>query len=120
MVQIPEELLTRLDALAETVGASGAQLIWETLVVAGFVKGVISVIFVLFCFSIMYGSIILGKWGVAWNKEKYSSETGIIAIVAAAVGLLSGIVGTVENIANLIYLFVPEYYAVERLVELLN
>jgi len=119
MNQLPEELLNRLDTLAAAIGSS-TEVLWEALVRGGFAIGVISAIFIPFIFVMLYVSYRFGKASWNYKPRDYLDDMSVFPGMVSMVLLLICSISLPILVGRLVYLVSPEFYAVNRILELLK
>jgi hypothetical protein len=119
-----QEILKRLDVLAEKLGTT-AQYLWSVLVKQGTIEGISDIfVGVIFLIGLIIGIKLLKfciKEGPKHRSEKcndwqgpyiFGSFVGTVMIIAGTIGFTTWIYYGLQALLN------PEYYALQKLIEL--
>lgn len=110
---LTQELLTRLDQLAATLGTTTEKL-WAVLVKQGKVEGIfagLTSFVTIFLFIALYASLKR-----VWPEDE---EDQLTAVLFGGVAMFILIIILYFNLYNTItYLFNPEYFAISKLVSI--
>ena len=114
-VEVSQEVLSRLDSLAERLGVT-IEYLWGILVKQGTVQGVYGIVGILAastCFFLVY-KLIRSDWefeGKDWDtKEQLQIAKGVSGLILIIFGVILGLNGY----------FNPEFYAFKQIQGLIN
>lgn len=118
-----QELLKRLDILADKIGTTGTYL-WHVLVKEGYISGIkdvgLSILFlIIFSISTPYA---VKFWKKVYKADAYKSDEsdiawGFVFSLLSLVGFVFFICFIYDGIGEL---FNPEYFALQKLLETLG
>lgn len=102
-----EELLKRLDALAEKLGTTGEK-VWEILLLQARVDAAFSLLWAISCFAAVYVCWRVGKFLLADDGGDMVRVPVLIGTIALVAGLL--------NLSDTRWYFMPEAYAIKEIL----
>ncbi len=115
MNELPEEILNRLDALAQVTGTS-IEVLWSALVKGGFAVGLTAIIQMAICLPVLLCAAVGLRWASNYTeKDKYDSTAGGITAISILLAVIA--FGAMLALSfRLVYIFAPELYAAEKML----
>ena len=113
MEELPQEVLARLDALAGAMGTS-AEVLWAALVRGGLGIGITAAI----SFVLSLGLAFIA-YRVMRAAHRAAPDAEVLWVIGLALTIIS-LVSVGVALSQMVYLFAPELYAANQVLEILR
>ena len=114
---IPQEVFSRLDALAAKLGVAVDQL-WEVLVSSQSRYVFQPIGWFIASLMVMLVAYVVGTWVAQLDQDEDSKRIALMIGVILAAFVFLGVV--VDGIAAIQHLIYPEYYALQEILQVLK
>lgn len=111
-----DEILKRLDALAEQMGIATGHL-WEVMVRQATISGIVDMAWALVLIFVVIVGWKIGKWGVSGNDGKGSEPATVLGGLMLTIGSISFAMSLTYGIQELLN---PEFYALKNILDVLG